>query len=120
MRFSVATIVSNICGENSTATQNPLGSDDDDDFPEIDELLSGMKQQNHLASADPNGDNNNNNDDFPNIDKLLSGIRQKSVLASTKPHHSKIAEKIDNGNRHDSPLDSSRSTEGSTSGKQAH
>ncbi|CAG8978009.1 hypothetical protein HYALB_00000679 [Hymenoscyphus albidus] len=99
--------------ENSTVAPNPLGSNDDDDFPEIDELLSGMKQQNHLASADPNSDNNNNDDDFPDIDELLSGIRQKSVLASAKPNHSKIAEKINNRDRRDGPLNSSCS-EGST------
>jgi len=99
--------------ENLTATRNPPNSDDDDDFPDIDELLSGMKQKNNLASADPNSDNNNDNDDFPDIDELLSGMKQKSVPASAKSNDGNMAEKVDNGTRGDSP-DSSRSTEGST------
>jgi hypothetical protein len=117
LRFSVATIISNIYGENFTITRNPLGSSDDDDFLEIDELLSNIKQQNYLARADTNSDNNNNDNNFPDIDELLSGMRQKSALASAKPNHGKIAEKVDNGTRRDGPLDSSRSTEGSTQGK---
>ncbi|CAG8982450.1 hypothetical protein HYALB_00013981 [Hymenoscyphus albidus] len=89
---------------NLTATQNPLDS----------ELLLVMKQNSNLSSTDPSCDDNNDNDDFPYIDELLSSMKQKSVLASAKPNHSNTAEKVDNGTRRDSPLDSSCSTEGTT------
>ncbi|CAG8979289.1 hypothetical protein HYALB_00012672 [Hymenoscyphus albidus] len=89
---------------NLTATQNPLDS----------ELLLVMKQKSNLSSTDPSCDDNNDNDDFPDIDELLSSMKQKSVPASARPNHGNTAEKVDNGTRRDSPLDSSCSTEGTT------
>ena len=56
-----------------TATRNSPNSDDDDDLPDINELLSHIKQKDIWASANPNRDSNND-DDFLNIDKFLSGI----------------------------------------------
>jgi hypothetical protein len=101
-----------------TATRNFLNSDDDDDddndLPDIDKLLSRIKQKDISASADPNRDDDN---DFLNIDEFLSGIQQKIFSASVKLDSGGMAEKVDNGTRSDSPVDSSRSTMGSTQGK---
>jgi hypothetical protein len=59
-----------------TATQNFPNSDNDNDndFPEIDKLFSGIQQKNILASTDPNSSNDNDGDGFIDIDKLLSGM----------------------------------------------
>jgi hypothetical protein len=116
-RFAVAIIVSNICGGNLTATRNPSYSDDDNEFLDIDELLSGMNQKNDSAIADSNSDDSNHNDDLPDIGDLPSGVKQKSVPASANSNHGNMAEKVDNGTRCDSPLDSGRSAEVSTQGK---
>jgi hypothetical protein len=97
-----------------TATRNSPNSDDDDDLPDIDELLSGIKQKDIWASANPNRDDD---DGFLDIDELLSGIQQKSTSASAKPDSGGMAGKVDNGTRGDSPVDSSRSTVGSTQGE---
>jgi hypothetical protein len=48
------------------ATQNSSNSNANDDLPDIDELLSGIKQKNISASA---------NDGFLDIDELLLGIQ---------------------------------------------
>ncbi len=97
-----------------TATRNSPNSGDDDDLPDIDELLSCIKQKNISASANPNRDDD---DDFLDIDEFLSGIQQKSISASAKPDSGGMAEKVDNGTRGDSPVDSSRSTVGSAQGE---
>lgn len=114
-RFTVTTIASHICGGNLTTIRYSPDRDDDD-FPDIDELLSGMKQKNNSASADPNSHDNNDDDEFPDINELLSGIKQKSVQASAKPNHGSMAGKVDNGSRGGSPH-SSRSKEKSTQSK---
>ena len=97
-----------------TATRNTPNSDDDDDLPDIDELLSRIKQKDIWASVNPNRDDD---DGFLDIDEFLSGIQQKSTSASAKPDSSGMAEKVDNGARGDSPVDSSCSTVGSTQGE---
>ena len=113
-RFATTIIVSNVCGENLTATRKSANSDDDDDFPDIDELLSGIMQKESPASADPNSDDD---DGFIDIDDFLSDIQQKSIPASANPNSGGMAEKVDNGTRGDSPVGSSRSTVGSTQGE---
>jgi hypothetical protein len=70
-----------------TVTRNLPNSNDDDDFPEINELWLGIRQKSMPASADPNGDDNG------------------------------IAEMVDNGTRDGSPTDSTRSTVGSSRGE---
>ncbi len=100
-----------------TATRNSLnsgGGDDDDDLPDIDELLSRIKQKDIWASANPNRDDDNG---FLDIDELLSGIQQKSISASAKPDSGGMARKVENRTQGDSPVDSSRSTVGSTQGE---
>ena len=44
-------------------------------------------------------------------------MQQKSISTSAKPDSSGMAEKVDNGTRGDSPVDSSRSTVESTQGE---
>jgi hypothetical protein len=97
-----------------TAIQNSPNSDNDDYLPNIDKLLSGIKQKDIWASTNPNCDDD---DGFLDIDKLLSGIQQKSTSASTKLDSGSIAGKVDNRTRGNSPVDSSCSTVGSTQGK---
>lgn len=102
--------------ENLTAARNSPNSDDDD-FPEIDELLSGIPQKSMPASADPNGGGGGDDDDshgFIDIDELLSGMQQKSVPASADLNSGGMAEMVDNGTRGGSPTYSSRSTAGSS------
>ena len=96
-----------------TAPPNSPNSDDDDDLLDINELLSRIKQKDISASANPNCDDDDD-DDFLDIDEFLLGIQQKSFSASAKLDSGGIAEKVDNGTRGDSPVDSSRSTVGST------
>ncbi len=67
------------------------------------------------ASANPNHDEDN--DGFLDIDELLAGLQQESPSASAKPDAGGIAGKVDDGTRGGSPSDSSRSTVGSTLGK---
>jgi hypothetical protein len=105
-----------------TATRNSPNSDDDDDdydFPEIDELLSGIRQKSIPASADPSGGggDDDDGDGFIDIDELLSGMQQKSVPASADPNSGSMAELVDSGTRGGSPTDSSRSTAGSSRGE---
>ncbi|KAH9203487.1 hypothetical protein DL95DRAFT_419005 [Leptodontidium sp. 2 PMI_412] len=97
-------------GGDLTAQTSP-NSDDDDDLPSTDELLSGTLQKNSSASADPNGVDD---DGFVDIDDVLSGIQQKSVLASANLNSGGIAVLVDNGTRGGSPADSSCSTAGSS------
>jgi hypothetical protein len=75
-----------------TAIPNSLNSNDDDDLPDIDKLLSCIKQKDIFASTNLNRDDNN----FLNIDKFLLGIQQKSFSTSTKLDSGSIAEKVDN------------------------
>jgi hypothetical protein len=96
-----------------TATRNSLNSNDND-LLDIDKLLSRIKQKDILASANPNRDDD---DDFLDIDEFLLGIQQKSFSTSAKLDSNGIAEKVDNGTRGDSPVDSSCSTIGSTQGE---
>ena len=97
-------------------TRNSPTSDDKEDFPEIDELLSGIRQKSILASADPNSDDNDE-DGFIDIDELLSSMQQKSVPASAPSNSGEMGKMVDNGNRGGSPPDSSRSTIGSSQGE---
>jgi hypothetical protein len=90
------------------AIQNSPNSDADNDLPDIDKLLSDIKQKNISASA---------NNGFLDIDKLLLGIQQKTISASTKPDSGGIAGKADSRTRGSSPADSGCSTEGSIQGK---
>ena len=57
-----------------TAARNSTNSDNDDDFPGIDALLSGIKQKNMSASASANPNHDDNDDDFLDIDELLVGL----------------------------------------------
>ncbi len=98
------------------ATQNSPNSDNDNDFPEIDELLLGIRQKSMLASTDRNGDND---DGYINIDELLSGMLQKSVPTSADLTSAAMAEMVKNGTRGGSPTDSSRSMAGSSQGEHA-
>jgi hypothetical protein len=97
--------------QDFTASRNlPNRSDDDDDFPTIKELLSGIRQKSLPASADLNGDDH---DGFTNIDELLSDMQQKGPT-SVDPDYGGMADMVDNGTRGGSPIDSSRSTAGSS------
>jgi hypothetical protein len=60
------------------ATQNYRNSDDADDFPEIDGLLSGIRDNSMPASADPNGGDGDDDDGFIDIDELLAAMRATS------------------------------------------
>jgi len=97
-----------------TATQNPLSSDDDD-LPEIDELLSSIQQKSILASADPNDDNDD--DGFIDIDELLSGMQPENVPGSLDLNSASIAEIAENRIRGGTPTDSSYSMAGSSRGE---
>ncbi|KAL5325334.1 hypothetical protein ACEPPN_006459 [Leptodophora sp. 'Broadleaf-Isolate-01'] len=83
----------------------------DDDFPSIDELLSGILQKNSSASAAPTGVDE---DGFVDIDEVLSGTQQKSIIASANLNSGGKAVLIDNGTRGGSPADSSCSIAGSS------
>ena len=71
-RFATTIIISNIYGENLTVTRNSANSDDYNDLPDINKLLSGIIQKNSPASADPNSDDD---DGFIDIDDFLSDIQ---------------------------------------------
>lgn len=103
---------SNICGEDLTITRTPPNSDDDD-FPDINELLWGMMQRNNSASVDPTDVDGS----FVDTDGFMSGVQQKSVPAGADPNSGGMAEKVDDGTRGGSPADSSRSTVGSSQGE---
>lgn len=96
--------------DDLTATRNPLDSDEDNDLPDIDELLSGMMQKNNSAGADPNGGDDH---DFIDIDYFLPGIQRKCMPASANPNVGGMPEMVDNRTRGGSRPDSSRSTAGS-------
>jgi hypothetical protein len=61
--------------------------------------------------------NSDDEDGFFDIDELLAGLQQKSISASAKPNCGGTAENVDNRTRIGSPVDSIRSTKGSTQGK---
>ena len=94
-----------------TATRNSPNSNDSDNFPDIDALLSGIKQKDRSASANPNYDDDDDNG-FLDIDKLLAGLQQETTSASAKPDLGGMAGKVSDGTRGDSPANSSRLTVG--------
>jgi hypothetical protein len=92
-RFPARITASNIhYRENSTPIRNSPKSDNNNDFPEIYKLLSGIRQKSMLASADRNYDD----DGFIDIDELLSGMQQKSVPASADPNSGGMAKRARN------------------------
>jgi hypothetical protein len=97
-----------------TATRDSPNSDDNNGFPEIDELLSCIRQKSMLASAGPNG---YDDDGFIDIDKLLSGIQQKNVPARTDLNSGSIAKMVNNRTRGSSLTDSSCSMARSSQGE---
>jgi hypothetical protein len=100
-----------------TITRNSAdGEDDDDEFPDIDELLSGIIQKSNSASANLNGNGDTCDDAFPDIDELLSGIKRKSMPACVNPNSGSIAEKFNNGTQGGWSTDSRCSMAGSTQG----
>ncbi|KAH9205202.1 hypothetical protein DL95DRAFT_470777 [Leptodontidium sp. 2 PMI_412] len=96
--------------QDSTAQTSP-DSDNDDDVPSIEKLLSGKWQKNSSASAEPNGVDD---DGFVDIDDVLSSTQPKSMLASANLNSGGIAVLVDNGSRGGSPADSSCSDVGSS------
>ncbi|KAG9235614.1 hypothetical protein BJ875DRAFT_265946 [Amylocarpus encephaloides] len=97
--------------QDFTASRNhPNRCDnDDDEFPDIQELLSGIRQKSMPITADLNGDNH---DGFIDIDEFLSG-RQQEGPTSVDPDFGRMADIVDSGTRGGSPI-SSRSTIGSS------
>ncbi|RDL30225.1 uncharacterized protein BP5553_10503 [Venustampulla echinocandica] len=96
--------------QGQTTRYSP-NNDDDDDLPDIAEILSGIKPNDVSASANSNSDDD---DGFLDIDELLAGLGQKSVPTSAKPNSGGTAGKVDSGTRGSSPVDCNRSTEGNT------
>lgn len=70
------------------------------------------------AITNPNYGNDGEDDGFLDIDDFLTGLQQESTSAIVNPNAGGVAGKIDDETRDDSPIDSSRSTVGSTQGEQ--
>ncbi|KAG9228023.1 hypothetical protein BJ875DRAFT_490345 [Amylocarpus encephaloides] len=89
------------------ASRNLPNRSNDDDFPDMEELLSGRRQKSLPATADLNGDDH---DGFIDIDELLSGMPQKGPTSVDPDHGGMAANMVNNGTRGGSPSNSSRST----------
>ncbi|KAH9205761.1 hypothetical protein DL95DRAFT_470267 [Leptodontidium sp. 2 PMI_412] len=72
------------------------------------------------AITNPNYGNDGEDDGFFDIDDFLAGLQQESTSAIVNPNAGGVAGKIDDETQDDSPIDSSRSTVGSTQGSTNH
>ncbi|KAH8593858.1 hypothetical protein B0O99DRAFT_688292 [Bisporella sp. PMI_857] len=97
--------------EAFTASRNlpNRSGDNGDDFPDIEELLSGTRQKSLPASADLDDDDH---DGFVDIDELLSGMQQKGQTSVDTDYGRMAANMVNDGTRGGSPTNSSRSTAG--------
>ena len=94
-----------------TALQNSPNDDVNDDSPRT-ELQLGIRQKNISANGNPKREDYNG---FIETDKLLAVI-EKSISASMEPNSGGMTKADDNRTRSGNPINSSRSTIGSTQG----
>ncbi|CZT08656.1 uncharacterized protein RAG0_13662 [Rhynchosporium agropyri] len=100
--------------QDSTASRSlPNRSDDnsDDDFPDMEEILSGTWQKSMPASEDLNIDDPNG---FIDIDEVLSGVQQKGQTSEDSDFIRTVVDMVEGRPRGGSPTGSSRSTAGSS------
>ncbi|CZT07721.1 uncharacterized protein RCO7_11211 [Rhynchosporium graminicola] len=99
--------------QDSTASRNlPNRSDDnsDDDFPDMEKILSSTWQKSMPASEDLNGDEPNG---FFDIDEVLSGAQQKGQTSEDSDFSRTVVDMVESRPRGGSPTVSSRSSAGS-------
>ncbi|KAE9373826.1 hypothetical protein N431DRAFT_456560 [Stipitochalara longipes BDJ] len=103
------------CRNDITEEQDSMGTrnsdSDDDDFPEIDGILSGMVRKNHpvYTGRDSRGDDN-----FVDEDELLSSVEQESIPASAVPGSEGTARGFGSRARRGNPIVPFRSAKGSS------
>ncbi|KAL2063228.1 hypothetical protein VTL71DRAFT_5032 [Oculimacula yallundae] len=85
--------------------------DDDDDFPDMEELLSGTRQKSMPASENLNRDGLNG---FIDIDEVLSGVQQKGQTSEDSDFTGAVVDMVESRPRDGSPSGSNRSTAGSS------